>query len=114
MPEHTRSDGSLGGQTVGIDPVDGTVLLFHRGSVGASERNLIKIVEFSGGSVCPVDMETVLPTGLEETLRQADKCLMISARTLAGLRGDLARTVWRQLRAADGTVRVLVYDFEPA
>ena len=100
---------------MGVDPVDSTAFLIHRGGLGASERNLIKIVEFSGGSVCPVDLagETVLPTDLQEALGEADKCLMISARTLAGLGGDLGRTIWRQLGAADAAAKILVYDFEP-
>jgi len=95
--------------------VDNRAFLIHRGNLGASERNLIKLVEFSGGRVDRLDLarETVRPTVLQETSKRATKCLLISARTLASLSGDLLTTMRRQLGAADSAAKVLVYDFEP-
>src|SRR5262245_39673693 len=97
-----------------VQVMHSTVSLLYQDPLGISELNIIKIVEFLGGTV-----RTVKLTG--ETVRHPDRlkalvtpggCLITGAQTLASLRKAWGGRLGWQPGLADLGAKILVYGFE--
>src|SRR5262249_5401566 len=91
------------------------ISLLYRENLGASELNIIKIVEFLGGTVRTVQLTEGTarhPNGLKGR-GTPSRCLITSSRAFASLRKEFGGTMVRQPGLANLAAKVLVYGFEP-
>ena len=95
--------------------MNSTITLLYWETLGASERHVIKIIEFLGGSVrtIPLTGATAWPLDGLTALGMSGRGLIISARALAHLRQGSGKTRGRQPGLADLAAQVLVYGFAP-
>lgn len=92
--------------------MNGNAILLYRNELTSSDLNITKIIDFMGGSVCPVDVAEKGFT-CEEFVSKNNACIIVSADTLAKSSASIGMGSGLPNAIINAGAKALVYGFQP-